>query len=106
MKLSISAHTHCPIATDTWAPLRVKLFLWLVLRRRHWTADKRRRHGLDTHELCFLYAQEPETIDDIIVSCSFSQQVWWEVRAVLHETRHLPACHSILDWWPPGEASG
>ena len=30
---------------DTWAPLKTKLFLWLAFRRRHWTADRRRRHG-------------------------------------------------------------
>lgn len=26
----------------TWAPLKVRIFLWLFLRRRHWTADRRR----------------------------------------------------------------
>lgn len=29
----------------TWAPLKVKVFLWLAFRRCHWTADRRARHG-------------------------------------------------------------
>lgn len=24
----------------TWAPLRVKIFLWLAFKRRHWTGDQ------------------------------------------------------------------
>jgi hypothetical protein len=32
----------CPMIWGTWAPLRVKIFLWLAIRRRHWTADRRR----------------------------------------------------------------
>ena len=31
----------------TWAPLRIKIFLWLAFRRRHWTGDRRLRHGLE-----------------------------------------------------------
>ena len=31
----------------TWTPLRVKIFLWLVVKRRHRTGDRRARHGLE-----------------------------------------------------------
>ena len=24
----------------TWAPLRIKIFLWLIFRRQHWTGDR------------------------------------------------------------------
>lgn len=36
----------------TWAPMRVKIFLWLAFKQRHWTGDRRRKHGLDARELC------------------------------------------------------
>jgi hypothetical protein len=49
----------------TWAPLRVKIFLWLALRRRHWMADRLQRHGLPTAVNCFLCDQQPETNDNI-----------------------------------------
>lgn len=47
----------------TWAPLRIKIFLWLAFKRRHWTWDRRARHGLEARELCYLCDQGQETID-------------------------------------------
>jgi hypothetical protein len=70
----------CVRIWETWAPLRVKLFLWLAVRRRHWTTDRRRRHGLDTHDNCLLCDQEPETIDHIVVECLYSRQIWFGQR--------------------------
>jgi len=65
----------CSRIWATWAPLRVKIFLWLAIRGRHWTADRRRRHGLPADDHCYLCDQDPETIDNIIASCSYSRQV-------------------------------
>lgn len=59
----------------TWAPLKVKIFLWLALRRRHWTADRRKRHGLDAQDHCYLCDQVEESIDHIIATCSYSRGV-------------------------------
>ena len=58
----------------TWALLRVKIFLWLAMKRRHWTDDRRARHGLEARELCYLCDQGQEIIDHIIAVCPFS---WW-----------------------------
>jgi hypothetical protein len=71
----------------------------LALRRRHWTADRRRQHGLDTPDHCHLYDQEPETIDHIVASCSFSRQFWWNILAVLGANAAQIGGPSILDWW-------
>ncbi|WVZ77498.1 hypothetical protein U9M48_025357 [Paspalum notatum var. saurae] len=57
----------------SWLPLRVKIFLWLAFRRRHWTADRRRRHGLDARELCWLCEGEPETCDHLLFRCRFAR---------------------------------
>jgi len=84
---------------ESWASLRIKLLLWLALRRRHWTTDRQRRHGLETHDNCFLYDQEPESIDHIIVDCSYSKQVWWCIRSALRETQQLVPANSTIDWW-------
>lgn len=35
---------------QTWDPLRVKIFMWLAFRRRHWIADRWRRHGLEARD--------------------------------------------------------
>jgi hypothetical protein len=44
----------CDLLWETWAPLRVKLFMWLALRGRQWTPDRQQQHGLDANENCFL----------------------------------------------------
>lgn len=82
----------------TWAPLKIKIFLWLALRRRHWTGDRLRRHGLDARELCYLCDQEVETIDHIIATCAFSREVWFFVLQALR--LQLPqAAPTTLSWW-------
>jgi hypothetical protein len=39
-------HGH-KVIWKTWAPLEIKIFLWLAFRRRHWTGDRRLRHRLE-----------------------------------------------------------
>lgn len=103
----------CVRVWEVWAPLRVKLFLWLALRRRQWTADRRRRHGLDTHDSCWLCDQEDETIDHIVVECSFAHQLWFEAASELGANLQQQPAGLITDWWdtwrnlwPPKFAKG
>ncbi|WVZ59726.1 LOW QUALITY PROTEIN: hypothetical protein U9M48_009833 [Paspalum notatum var. saurae] len=84
---------------STWLPLWVKIFLWLAFRRRLWTADRRLRHGLDARAVCYLCDDLPETIDHLLVSCSFARD------QLLHNRRAASAqmlkavaghnCHQI-----------
>jgi len=89
----------CVRIWEVWAPLKVKLFLWLAVRRRQWTADRRRKHGLDAHDTCFLCDQEPKTIDHIIVECSFARQLWFEAATMLGATLTEQPADAIVDWW-------
>ena len=83
---------------QTWAPLKVKIFLWLAFRQRHRTADRRARHGLETHTNCPLCDQELETSDHLFASCSVTLQVWHAIFATLGVNLSLPriAC-SIME---------
>lgn len=82
----------------TWAPLKVKIFLWLAFKRRHWTGDRRRRHSLDAIDLCYLCDQEEETIDHILATCSFSREVWFTILNALGI--QLPeTAPTTLAWW-------
>lgn len=65
----------------SWVPLRIKIFLWLAYHGRCWTADRLARRGLAHSPLCLLCDQEPETMEQLLVGCSFSHQVWHEVLA-------------------------
>jgi hypothetical protein len=92
-----------PLIWGTWAPLCVKIFLWLAIRRRHCTADRRRRHGLEAADRCYLCDQEPETIDHIIASCSFSRQIWWPSWPLLVPMRRRS---EPITGWHGGRAGG
>lgn len=81
-----------------WAPLKIKIFIWLAFRRRHWTADRRRRHGLDAPEHCFLCDQEEETIDRLIAVCPFTREVWFCVLQALGLQLPL-AKQKVRSWW-------
>lgn len=81
----------------TWAPLRIKIFLWLAFRRRHWTADQRQRHGLEARDLCYLCDHTQETIDHIVAAC-FTKELWYYILQALGK-QLPPAAISIRIWW-------
>lgn len=84
----------------TWAPLRIKIFMWLAFRRRLWTADRRRRHGLQTRDACYLCDQEPESIHHLLVHCAFTRQAWSNIAAALGVTLQAASEGvSVLCWW-------
>lgn len=89
----------CVRVWEIWAPLRVKMFLWLALRRRHWTAERRRRHGLEAHDDCFMCDQHAETLDHIIVHCPFARQLWTEITSALGVTLQQQPTGTMLEWW-------
>jgi hypothetical protein len=89
----------CIRVWELWAPLKVKLFLWLAVRRRQWTADRRRRHGLDARDNCFLCDHDSETIDHIVVECSFARQLWFEAAAALGVHLNQQPAGTIVAWW-------
>ena len=63
----------------SWAPLRVKISLWLAFQERCWTADRLARCGLAHAPLCLLCDQEPETMEHLLAGCAFSRQAWHEI---------------------------
>jgi hypothetical protein len=79
----------------------VKLFFfWLALHKRLWTAERRKRHGLQDGDECALCAQETETIGHLVLGCTFAKQVLF---ALLHplqlDTPMQDAGDEIASWW-------
>ena len=76
----------------------MKIFLWLAFRKRHWTNDRRARHGLQAQEECYLCDQAPESIDHILTCCPFTQEIWFHICAALgHQLS--PVERSVISWW-------
>lgn len=61
----------------SWAPPKTKLFMYLAINRRTWTAERRHRHGLQDDDECTLCSQEPETIEHLLLHCPVAREVWW-----------------------------
>jgi len=78
----------------------VKLFTWLALRGRIWTADRRRRHGLQADDSCALCDQEVEIADHLLLSCVFAREVWDRLLRRCHIRLQLPVgAPPFVDWW-------
>lgn len=91
---------HWRLKWKTWAPLRIKVFIWLALQNRCWTADRLARRGPPHADCCVLCDQETEGMQHILSGCSFSRQVWQEILSWCRTTADL-SCPGLpfLDWW-------
>jgi len=86
-------------ATLLWkarAPDKCKIFIWLVLHDRCWTADRRKRHGLQDDDTCTLCSQSPETIDHMLLCCPFSRELWF---LLFHRVGWSTISPSSQDQW-------
>lgn len=85
----------------TWSPLKVKLFIWLAALNRYWTADRLAKRGMNHPHSCPLCCQEDETINHLLIGCSFSREVWHRVLQWIN-LQHLapsPSDRTFLKWW-------
>ncbi|XP_066323044.1 sulfate transporter 2.1-like [Miscanthus floridulus] len=55
---------------------KVKFFFWLALHGCLWTAEHRKRHGLQLEANYALCDQDDKTTDHLLASCSFTREVW------------------------------
>ena len=85
----------------SWAPSKCKVFLWLAIRNRCWTADRLARRGLPHPPKCPLCDQEEEDIQHLLTTCVFSRDFWFRVLAPLGLQDRFPGRHelSFADWW-------
>jgi hypothetical protein len=58
----------------SWALPKCCFFIWLVAQKRCWAADRLAKRGLNHPEKCLLCDQEEETLDHLLVKCSFSRE--------------------------------
>ncbi|WVZ88204.1 hypothetical protein U9M48_034749 [Paspalum notatum var. saurae] len=80
-------------------PPKVKLFAWLAAQDRCWTAERRRRHGLQVDDRCALCDQEPEQIDHLLLQCAFAREVCFKVFHPLFWDAVVPSSSALLmDW--------
>lgn len=92
---------HYKMVWKSWAPPKCRFFLWLVAHNRCWTADRLEKRGLNHPPRCPLCDQEPETINHLLVSCSFSRLYWYITlrKFGLHILAPIQDDTNFLQWW-------
>jgi hypothetical protein len=85
----------------TWVPSKCKLFIWLAVKNRYWTADRLAKRGLPHPSACPLCDQAVETIQHILISCVLSMEIWASIfqRLGLLVLAPQPDCGSFVRWW-------
>lgn len=95
--------TRFPCAEAIWkarAPLKCKVFMWLAIRRRCWTADRLRRRGLQNQGACVFCRLHEETIDHLLVGCAVTAQVWAHFTVQIVSRCQVPSGQqSLQDHW-------
>ncbi|WVZ91046.1 LOW QUALITY PROTEIN: hypothetical protein U9M48_037269 [Paspalum notatum var. saurae] len=77
----------------TWAPRRCKIFIWLAIKNRVWTADRLLKHGLPHPSVCTLCDQNE-------MSCVFSRETWTKILSSVGLQAVAPQTDgSFAKWW-------
>jgi len=78
-----------------WAPNKCKIFVWIVIHNRCWTADHLQRRGLPHPDHCPLCDQEDETAQHILTSCVYARQFWFSIPQPLNLSGLIPTQHPL-----------
>jgi hypothetical protein len=82
------------------APSKCRFFLWLVLHGRCRTSERLQQHGLANHGNCALCAQEPESLDHLLLHCVYSREIWFCIFRRRGWLTLLPTDQdSTIAWW-------
>jgi hypothetical protein len=84
---------------DCWAPLKCKVFAWLAVADRHWTGERKLRHGQSTSDTCAVCDQESESISHLLLQCPFAKQVWFHTLYRLGLQACLPGPDETFSSW-------
>jgi hypothetical protein len=60
-------------------PLKAQIFMWLAMNNKVLTWKKLQKRGMHGPGWCILCKEFNETIDHMLMSCSYKEQVWKEL---------------------------
>lgn len=85
----------------TKAPLKTKIFAWMAVLDRVWTAERLAQHGLSHHDRCVLCDQSLEGINHLLLACPFTRDIWFHcLQAVgLRDLAPRPQDLCFDHWW-------
>jgi hypothetical protein len=85
----------------SWAPAKCKVFLWLAIRNKCWTADRLARRGLPHPNRCMFCDQEDEDVQHILTNCVFAREFWFRILEPLGLATCTPREEddAFAEWW-------
>lgn len=79
---------------------KVRIFLWLLLQNRLWTADRLRDRGWAHGDHCSLCDQVLECGNHLFLRCPYAREVWHLARSnFVGDLQQVCVASSISRWW-------
>lgn len=63
----------------SWAPAKCKVFLWVPIRNKCWTANRLARTGLPHPSSCVLCDQTDEDIHHVLTNSVLAREFWFNI---------------------------
>lgn len=90
----------------TRAPPKAKFFIWFALLDRCWTNQRRQRHGMQNVGPCSFCAQHDETVDHLLLRCTYAREIWFKQLQRSANQRLTPRPdHQLAEWWAASRKS-
>nr|CAD1836467.1 unnamed protein product [Ananas comosus var. bracteatus] len=86
-------------ATKLWRlliPLKVKVFCWLILKKRPITADNLLKRGWTGNTTCVLCGMTEETVDHLFTQCVFTRFL---MALALENLQSTDLGHDVISVW-------
>lgn len=104
--LSARRGVHNSFFAQIWkikAPLKVKIFVWIVLHRKVLTVDNLRKRGWSGEESCVFCLDVSETVDHLFVECQCIKAL---LSRFLPNKQFLLTCKSVCSLWDESRRKG
>ena len=79
-------------------PLKIKIFLWLTLRKSILTKDNLLRRGWKGNSLCH-FCGNLETVDHLFISCSTARMIWSILRCAFNFSKTPDSIQELFGTW-------
>ena len=89
---------------QSWAPATCKIFSWLAVQNRLWTADRLQARGWPNQSACPLCRCQPETAMLLLAGCRFTRKIWssiskWLAIPTVHPREWTQQDGDLHEWW-------
>jgi hypothetical protein len=77
--MGLASFGHYTRVWKTWALPKCCFFICVTAHNRCWTTNRLANKGQNHPEKCLLCGQAEETLDHLLVACSFSRVFWYQL---------------------------